>query len=59
MRRPEVERELAVFSTPATRRLAIQAIAAHDRRFPVAGECVEVGHGACRQQGHRDFRIAT
>ena len=37
MRRPEVERELAVFSTPAQRRLAIQAMAAHDKRFPVTG----------------------
>jgi hypothetical protein len=37
MRRPEVERELAVFSHPAQRRLAIQAIAAHDKRFPVTG----------------------
>jgi hypothetical protein len=35
MRRPEVEHELAVFSTPAQRRLAIQAMAAHDKRFPV------------------------
>ena len=35
MRRPEVELELAVFSTPAQRRLAIQAMAAHDKRFPV------------------------
>jgi hypothetical protein len=37
MRRPEVELELAVFSTPAQRRLAIQAMAAHDKRFPVTG----------------------
>jgi len=37
MRRPEAERELAVFSTPAQRRLAIQAMAAHDKRFPVTG----------------------
>jgi hypothetical protein len=37
MRRPEVEHELAVFSTPAQRRLAIQAMAAHDKRFPVTG----------------------
>jgi len=36
-RRPEVELELAVFSTPAQRRLAIQAMAAHDKRFPVTG----------------------
>ena len=35
MRRPEVEHELAVFSTPAQRRLAIQAMTAHDKRFPV------------------------
>jgi hypothetical protein len=33
-RRPEVERELAVFSHPAQRRLASQAIALHDKRFP-------------------------
>jgi hypothetical protein len=37
MRRPEVELELAVFSHPAQRRLAIQAMAAHDKRFPVTG----------------------
>jgi hypothetical protein len=37
MRRPEIERELAVFSDPAQRRLAIQAMAAHDKRFPVTG----------------------
>jgi hypothetical protein len=37
MRRPEVERELDVFSHPAQRRLAIQAMAAHDKRFPVTG----------------------
>jgi hypothetical protein len=37
MRRPEVELELAVFSTPAQRRLAIQAMAAHDKRFSVTG----------------------
>jgi hypothetical protein len=37
MRRPEVEHELGVFSTPAQRRLAIQAMAAHDKRFPVTG----------------------
>ena len=35
MRRLEVEHELAVLSTPAQRRLAIQAVAAHDHRFPV------------------------
>jgi hypothetical protein len=41
MRRLEVEHELAVFSTPfstpAQRRLAIQAMAAQDKRFPVTG----------------------
>ena len=37
MRRPEVELELAVFSHPAQRRLAIQAMAAYDKRFPVTG----------------------
>jgi hypothetical protein len=37
VRCPEVEHELAVFSTPAQRRLAIQAMAAHDKRFPVNG----------------------
>jgi hypothetical protein len=37
MRCPEVERELDVFSHPAQRRLAIQAMAAHDKRFPVTG----------------------
>ena len=37
MRRPEVELELAVFSHPAQRRLAIQAMAAHDKRFPATG----------------------
>jgi hypothetical protein len=37
MRRSELERELAVFSHPAQRRLAIQAMAAHDHRFPVTG----------------------
>jgi hypothetical protein len=30
----EAERELAVFSHPAQRRLASQAIALHDKRFP-------------------------
>src|SRR5579859_8114278 len=34
MRRSELERELAVFSTPAQRRLASQAMALHDKRFP-------------------------
>jgi len=37
MRRPEVELERAVFSHPAQRRLAIQAMAAHDKRFPATG----------------------
>jgi hypothetical protein len=36
-RRSELERELAVISHPAQRRLAIQAMAAHDHRFPVTG----------------------
>ena len=37
MRRAELERELGVYSHPAQRRLAIQAMAAHDHRFPVTG----------------------
>jgi hypothetical protein len=37
MRRWELERELDVFSHPAQRRRAIQAMAAHDNRFPVTG----------------------
>jgi hypothetical protein len=37
MRRLEVELELGVYSHPAQRRLAIQAMAAHDKRFPVTG----------------------
>jgi hypothetical protein len=37
MRRPEAELELGVYSHPAQRRLAIQAMAAHDKRFPVTG----------------------
>ena len=37
MRGSELERELGVYSHPAQRRLAIQAMAAHDRRFPVTG----------------------
>jgi hypothetical protein len=37
MRRPEVELELGVYSHPGQRRLAIQAMAAHDERFPVTG----------------------
>jgi hypothetical protein len=37
MRRSELERELGVYSHPAQRRLAIQAMAAHDQRFPVTG----------------------
>ena len=36
-RRPEAELELGVYSHPAQRRLAIQAMAAHDKRFPVTG----------------------
>jgi hypothetical protein len=35
--RSELERELGVYSHPAQRRLAIQAMAAHDHRFPVTG----------------------
>ena len=37
MRRSELERELGVYSHPAQRRLAIQAMAVHDHRFPVTG----------------------
>jgi hypothetical protein len=37
MRGSELERELGVYSHPAQRRLAIQAMAAHDHRFPVTG----------------------
>ena len=37
LRRTEVERELGVYSHPAQRRLAIRAMAAHDKRFPVTG----------------------
>jgi hypothetical protein len=37
MRRSELERALGVYSHPAQRRLAIQAMAAHDHRFPVTG----------------------
>jgi hypothetical protein len=37
VRHPEVERELDVFSAPAQRRLAIYAMAAHDRRLRVTG----------------------
>jgi hypothetical protein len=37
MRRSELERELGVYSHPAQWRLAIQAMAAHDHRFPVTG----------------------
>jgi hypothetical protein len=33
-RRAEVERELGVFSHPAQRRLASQAVALYDKRFP-------------------------
>jgi hypothetical protein len=36
--RLEMERGLAVFSTPGQRRLAIRAMAAHDRGFPVTGQ---------------------
>jgi hypothetical protein len=36
-RRSELERELGVYSHPAQRRLAIQAMAAHDPRFSVTG----------------------
>jgi len=34
MQRSELERELAVFSTPGQRRLASQAMALYDKRFP-------------------------
>jgi hypothetical protein len=37
MRRSELERELGVFSHPAQRRFAIQAMDLHDHRFPVTG----------------------
>ena len=37
MRRSELERELGVYSHPAQRRLAIQAMALHDHRFPITG----------------------
>jgi hypothetical protein len=37
MRRSELERELGVYSHPAQRRLAIQAMAAHDHQFPITG----------------------
>ena len=37
IRHAELERELGVFSHPAQRRLAIQAMAAHDKRFPATG----------------------
>ena len=37
MRRAEVELELGVYSHPAQRRLAIQAMDLHDHRFPVTG----------------------
>jgi hypothetical protein len=36
-RRSELERELGVYSHPAQRRLAIQAMDLHDHRFPVTG----------------------
>ena len=38
MRHQEAEHELGVYEHPAQRRLAIQAIAAHDKRFPVTGQ---------------------
>ena len=37
MRRSEPEHELGVYEHPAQRRLAIQAIALYDKRFPVTG----------------------
>jgi hypothetical protein len=37
MQRSELERELDVYSHPTQRRLAIQAMAAHDHRFPLTG----------------------
>ena len=37
VRRSELERELGVFSRPAQRRLAIQAMDLNDHRFPVTG----------------------
>jgi hypothetical protein len=37
MRRSELERELGVYSHPAQRRLAIQAMDLHYYRFPGAG----------------------
>ena len=37
VRRSELERELGVYSHPAQRRLAIQAMDLHDHRFPLAG----------------------
>ena len=37
MRCPELERELGVYSHPAQRRLAIQAMDIPDHRFPVTG----------------------
>jgi hypothetical protein len=37
VRRPVLELELGVYSLPVPRRLAIQAMAAHDKRFPVPG----------------------
>jgi hypothetical protein len=37
VRRSELELELGVYSHPVQRRLAIQAMAAHDHRFPVTG----------------------
>ena len=37
VRRSELERELGVYSHPAQRRLAIQAMDLHDHGFPVSG----------------------
>jgi hypothetical protein len=37
MQRSELERGLDVYSHPAQRRLAIQAMADHDHRFPLTG----------------------
>jgi hypothetical protein len=37
MQRSELERGLDVYAHPAQRRLAIQAMAAHDHRYPLTG----------------------
>ena len=37
VRRSDLERELGVYSHPAQRRLAIQAMDLHDHRFPLSG----------------------